>query len=78
MIIWADVRIPVRIEPGRAGRDYATSPLIKGLLVPIQPGESHLADITIGNAIEAMGLAAVEARQYLVNHDVDAADKRTS
>ena len=59
-LIWVEARIPVEIKPGEHGQSYATSPLIKGLLVPLVPGASTVAS-DIAEAIEDLGLAATEA-----------------
>jgi hypothetical protein len=63
-VVWVEARIPVKIEPGRHGQSYATSPLIKGLLVPIDADGGPLTFDSrwkIASAIEDIGCAAVEA-----------------
>jgi len=62
MITWVDVRIPVRVEPGRDGWDSATCPLIRGMVALIPPGEGHLLDIIVRDFVESVGRAAVEAK----------------
>ena len=66
--IWVETRIPVQIVLGEHGMKYATSQLIKGLIVAIPEGTNVLKErILISEAVEALGFVAVEERQIMTD-----------